>query len=202
MAVKNLKKAIFPAVLCSVSLILLATIPCLSIALQEYATATAGPGIVDLGNINGTTVTLYYYDEATGGKGNIVPIPDNPQVVVSDPNIAAPGSYTFTRVPAGKYYIEANNSGNKYFAIVEVTSGTSTANIAIPTWKKVNESAVPRATPVVSPTEFPTNVTSNVSTNDAQATTPATCMSPGMTVYAALISILSTVLILAKKYGQ
>lgn len=106
----------------------------------------------DLGNVSGAIVTLYYYDESTGGKGDIVPLPDNPQFVNADPDMAAPGMFTFTRVPAGKYYLEANNSGRIFFAIADVYQGTTTANIHIPGgWQQVNATPVPTATPTVSP---------------------------------------------------
>ena len=80
-------------------------------------TATAQPSQVDLGDVKGTIVTLYYYNFETGGKGAIVPLPDNqnPQPVEWDYTKAAPGTFTFYKVPSGIYYIEAVHGNHSVF---------------------------------------------------------------------------------------
>jgi hypothetical protein len=115
-----------------------------------------GPSLPQYGNVTGAIVTLYYYNESTGGKGDMVIIEGNPQVVNADPGMAAPGMFTFTRVPAGRYYLEADNNGSRYFAIVDVEYGTSTANIHIPGWSRINGTATPDVTLSPSPTPVST----------------------------------------------
>jgi hypothetical protein len=132
--------------------------------------AQANISQAELGDISGAWVTLYYYNASTGVKGDIVPIADNPQQVSSDPSVSPMGAYTFTRVPAGTYYVEAVNNGNAYFAIVTVSHGTETANVAIPTWKKVD--TTPSATAIVSPTPVPTIAPTPLPTS-LPASTPA-----------------------------
>ncbi|CAJ35435.1 hypothetical protein [Methanocella arvoryzae] len=152
------------------------------------------PAQVNLGNISGAVVTLYYYDEAAGGKGEMVELPDNPQYVQWDEQAAAPGTYTFTRVPEGKYYIEAVHNNNSWFAIATVDKGTTTANVAIPprNWTDTPTIA-PSATAAVTP--LPT-ATPSATATPASPPTPA----PGMGIEAALAGIgLISVYLLRKK---
>ncbi len=146
---------------------------------------------VDLGNVNGTVVTLYYYNFETEGKGAIVPLPDdqNPQPVEWDYTKAAPGTYTFYKVPFGIYYLEAVHGNNSYFAIVNVTAGTATANVAIPPnatdWKPV---ATPSPTLIPTPAASPSPVPSSSSTP-----------SPGMTSFCALAGLTLVTLYVIKR---
>jgi hypothetical protein len=144
---------------------------------------SAQPSQVDLGDITGAAVTLYYYDPATGGKGAMVPLPDgqNPQEVQWDYTKAAPGTYTFYKVPQGTYYVEAVHGNHTWFALVTVDVGTSTANVAIPPYNDSGffASPSPRATPAVTPTAIATETPS-------PTPTPRTTPSPGMTTLCAL----------------
>ncbi|OPY26009.1 MAG: hypothetical protein A4E28_02723 [Methanocella sp. PtaU1.Bin125] len=166
-----------------------------AVAPLQAQTPTPLPGEVDLGNAKGTIMTLYYYDFATGGKGDIVPLPDNqnPQEVQWDYNKAAPGTYTFYKVPFGIYYLEAVHGNNSFFAIVNVTEGTATANVAIPPnatdWKPV-------ATPTPQPTPAPTAWTS-----PTPLPTSLPTPSPGMTSLCALagLTIVAVYVVTKKK---
>jgi hypothetical protein len=138
--------------------------------------ATPQPSQINPGDIKGAVVTLYYYDPVTGGKGAIVPLPDgqNPQEVIWDETKAAPGTYTFYKVPQGNYYVEA------------VDQGTSTANVAIPPYNDTGFLAIPspQATPSTSPTAIPPK-----SASPTPAPTPQVTPSPGMTTLAALTGL-------------
>ena len=150
-------------------------------------TSTAQPSQVDLGNVKGTIVTLYYYNFETGGKGAIVPLPEdqNPQEVQWDYTKAAPGTFTFYKVPSGIYYIEAVHGNHSYFAIANVTAGTTTANVAIPPegtglqWQPVEDISA-TATPSPGPTASPSPVPS---------ATPLPTPSPGMTTISAIAGL-------------
>ncbi|MCD1293978.1 hypothetical protein CUJ83_03075 [Methanocella sp. CWC-04] len=197
MSLKNMQNGIIP--LSITALMIAVTVFASSISLaQDVSASPVLPEQVRLGDITGTVVTLYYYDEETGGKGNIVPLPDNPQVVTADPAKAAPGTYTFTRVPVGKYYIEAVNDGNVYFAIMELKEGqgTGTANIAIPNWQRISGTSddtdsvpetIPSPTSIISPTP---------SQMPASATKAST---PGMTGAMAFMAIMMSLCIIALK---
>jgi Flp pilus assembly protein CpaB len=121
--------------------------------------ATAQPSQVDLGNVRGAIVTLYYYDPLTGGKGAIVPLPggQNPQEVIWNETMAAPGTYTFYKVPQGNYYVEAVHGNHTWFALVTVDQGTSTANVAIPSYNDSGFIATPspQSTPSTTPPAIP-----------------------------------------------
>jgi hypothetical protein len=166
-------------------LLLLFTFSCAAVASAQSANATE-PSQVQLGDIKGAVVTLYYYDFATGGKGAMVPLPDNPQNVQWDYTKAAPGTYTYTHVPEGIYYLEAVHNNHSWFAIVTVNStlGTSTANVAIPPYNDSGffPSPSPTAAPAVAPTETP--VVSPEPTPMPHATP-----SPGMTTLCALTGL-------------
>jgi hypothetical protein len=153
---------------------------------SAWPTQAAQPSQVDLGDINGTIVTLYYFDSATGGKGAIVPLPDdqNPQAVQWDDTKAAPGTYTFYKVPQGTYYVEAVHGDHIWFALVTVDQGTSTANVAIPPYNDSGFLATPSplATTSATPTAFPPETPS-------PTPGPRVTTSPGMTTLAALTGL-------------
>jgi len=135
-----------------------------------------------LSYIGNATVTLYYYDEANGTKGGIVPMPDNPQYVNFDPAIAAPGMYTFSHVPAGQwYYLEAEHEGKKWYTIfyMQEGMGTKTANIHIPPFTPIS---------AISPTPEAT-------TGPMQTPTPAPKPSPGTGITAAIMGITIAILL-------
>lgn len=165
-------------------------------ALSQTASSWPTPVPADLGNISGAVVTLYYYDSATGEKGEIVKMPDNPQYVQWDEQAAAPGTYTFARVPEGTYYIEAVHGNNSWFAIATVNRGTTTANVAIPpkNWTQ-DPTAVPSATTVVTPSTSTAPPPATVTPEPSPTSTPA----PGMEAAAALAGIAIISLYLARK---
>lgn len=155
-------------------------------AYAQTVSPAPAPAQVNLGNISGAVVTLYYYDEATGGKGEIVKMLDNPQHVQWDEQAAAPGTYTFTRVPEGTYYVEAVHNNNSWFAITTVYRGTTTANVAIPPTNWTMEpTVVPSATPVITPVPTVIPATATPVPQAVQPSTPA----PGMEAVAALAGI-------------
>jgi hypothetical protein len=155
-------------------------------AVSAQTTVTAQPSQVGPGDVRGAVVTLYYYDQATGGKGDIVPLPDgqNPQEVEWDYTKAAPGTYTFYKVPQGIYYVEAVHGNHTWFAIVTVDQGTSTANVAIPPYNDSGFFATssPTATPSAPPAIIPAETAS-------PTPAPLTSPSPGMSTLCALAGL-------------
>jgi hypothetical protein len=166
-----------------------------AVASLQAQTPTPLPGEVDPGNAKGTIMTLYYYDFETEGKGVIVPLPDNqnPQEVQWDYTKAAPGTFMFYKVPFGIYYLEAVHGNNSFFAIVNVTEGTATANVAIPPnatdWKPV-------ATPTPQSTPVPT---ASSSSSPSPLPTSLPTPSPGMTSFCALAGLLIVTLYVVTK---
>jgi hypothetical protein len=148
--------------------------------------ASLQPSQVEPGGVTGAIVTLYYYDSATGGKGALVPLPDgqNPQEVEWDSTKAAPGTYTFYKVPQGTYYVEAVHGNHTWFAIAMVDQGTSTANVAIPPYNDSGFFATP--SPPATPSTMPA-ATSAETTSPTPA--PRTTPSPGMTTLCALTGL-------------
>ena len=154
-----------------------------SVAAQTPVPSPAAP---ELGDVRGTIVTLYYYDFATGGKGAIVPLPDgqNPQEVQWDYTKAAPGTFVFYKVPFGVYYIEAVHGNDSFFAIANVSEGTTTANVAIPPnqselrWQQEHATQTP--TPAA---------TSSPGTTAGPSASPSPSTSPGMTTISALAGL-------------
>jgi hypothetical protein len=160
----------------------------LSIAAVASAqtSATPEPSQINPGDVKGAVVTLYYYDSATGGKGAMVPLPDNqnPQEVQWDYTKAAPGTYTFYKVPQGTYYVEAVHGNHTWFALVTVDQGTSTANVAIPEYNDSGFFATP--SPTATSSTMPTPILPDTtSPTPAPRTTP----SPGMTTLCALTGL-------------
>jgi len=93
----------------------------------------------------------------------VLGIPDNPQMTVADERKAAIGTYTFTYVPAGVYNLTAEKDNNTYFAMVYLTVGTYTANVAFPDYiytaripPTVTPTPVPSATATPTPAPTPT----------------------------------------------
>lgn len=139
----------------------------LAVILAGFFFLSAVPALAqqqaNLNDIGNATVTLYYYDNVSGTKGDIVPMPDNPQHVNWDPALAAPGMYTFSHVPASLwYYVEADHNGNKWYAIFYMpeNAGTVTRNVAIPPLTALNGTALaatvtPTATLAATPTVTP-----------------------------------------------
>lgn len=180
------------------AILLIMAIPLSAAAQQNNSTdeTLTVPPMAELGNVSNATVTLYYYDQATGEKGAMVPMPDNPQQVAWDASKAAPGMYTFSKVPTDRwYYLEADNNGNKWYAVFYMApgSGTQTANVAIPPFKPLNATITPppTATPTTTPTAVP--ATPTPAPSKAAAT-------PGMTGMVGLVSLMVAALITTKKH--
>lgn len=174
----------------------------LSVVLVGFFMLMALPGTAtqqaNLSEIGNSTATLYYYDMMNETKGAIVPMPDNPQQVNSDPARAAPGMYTFSHVPAGRwYYLEADHNGKKWYAIfyMEENAGTKTANVHIPPLKPVNQTAAtsPSPLPSICPTPGPT-----ISPNPPNPAMPVP--STGMTFTTATLAAAALTLLLIKKH--
>jgi hypothetical protein len=182
--------------------LLMATMIPLSAIAQLNDTAnlsvTALP-MAQLGNVSNATVTLYYYDQATGEKGSMVPMPDNPQQVAWDSSRSAPGMYTFSKVPTDQwYYLEADNNGNKWYAVFYMApgTGTQTANVHIPPFQPQNDSAN-----TISPT--PTIIpmaTANASVNTPMPTISKPEPTPGPTELFSILALMVAVLLLMKKH--
>jgi hypothetical protein len=171
-----------------VSFIFIIGLLSLAAVANAQSSATPEPSQVNPGDIKGAIVTLYYYNPVTGGKGAIVPLPDsqNPQEVIWDSTKAAPGTYTFYRVPQGNYYVEAVHGNHTWFALVTVDQGTSTANVAIPPYNDTGFLATP--SPQASPSALPTAIPSE-SASPTPTPTPLVTPSPGMTTLAALTGL-------------
>ncbi len=189
---------------CSITFfgLIIAMIFTLSAIAQQNDTAnltvTAIP-MAQLGNVSNATVTLYYYDQSTGEKGQIVPMPDNPQQVQWDSSRAAPGMYTFSKVPASQwYYLEANNDGHKWFAVFYMAQGegTHTANVDIPPFQPLNDSIVSiTPAPTIAPTAVP-----NTSVNTPAPTASTPEPTPGPTGIFSIVALIAAVLLFMKKH--
>lgn len=119
-------------------------------------------GVVTDKNQNGVPnakMTLWVWN----GNENvgIIRAPDNPQLT-NDGSTATIGTYTFTYVPAGVYNLTAEKDNHTYFAMVYLTVGTYTANVAFPDYiytaripPTVTPTPVPAVTPVPPPTAKP-----------------------------------------------
>jgi PGF-CTERM protein len=121
--------------------------------------------------------------------------PENPQLTVSRPEVAAIGTYTYYRIPSGIYNVtaeKADAAGNNHmwFAIVNLTVGTATNNVAIP---DLVISAPPTATPVTSPTATATVTVTPV------PPTPTPTPAPGFEMVFALAGLLGVAYLIARK---
>ncbi len=137
-------------------------------------------GMVTDKNKNGVPyakMTLWVWN-GTDNVG-ILRSPDNPQMTVAESTIAAPGTYTFTYVPAGVYNLTAEKDNHTYFAMVYLTVGTYTANVAFPDY--VYTARIP---PTVTPTPVPTATPTSTATP-----TPTPKASPGFEAILVLVGI-------------
>jgi hypothetical protein len=96
-------------------------------------------------------VTLY--DE----YGNFAPVPNNPQQSSSGIGNNA-GIYTFFDVPYGIYNVTAEKGGIVFFAIVDVSGGTATANIVLPEYVETEPAYQPEPVPSPLPRPYYTYV--------------------------------------------
>lgn len=119
------------------------------------------------------TVTLSYADDNVA-----VDVPNNPQFTTNYSS-AIPGMYTFINVPYGRYNVTAEKDGYSFYATINVTSGTATANVVIP-----ENITVAMATSTPQPyTRYYTYVPVKVTSAPPQATTTR---SPGFDMIASL----------------
>lgn len=91
-------------------------------------------GVVTDKNQNGVPyakMTLWHWNGEGRPNEAMLHAPDNPQLT-NDGRTAAIGTYTYTYVPAGLYNLTAEKDGHEYFALVNMTVGTYTANVAFP----------------------------------------------------------------------
>jgi PGF-CTERM protein len=173
-------------------------------------------GMVTDMNKNGVpnaTVTLYYttqnasgvfndYTRGNNGVGNapgnngLVRTPENPQKTVQRAEVAAIGTYTYFRIPSGIYNVtaeKADASGNNrmWFAIVNLTIGTATNNIAIPSLV-INVPTTPSVTPIITaiPSATPTPTPSP---------SPTATPTPGFEVVFALAGLLGVACLTPRK---
>ncbi|OPY28431.1 MAG: hypothetical protein A4E28_01555 [Methanocella sp. PtaU1.Bin125] len=105
-------------------------------------------------------MTLWHWNGEGRPNEVMLRAPDNPQLT-NDGSTAAIGTYTFTYVPAGLYNLTAEKEGNVYFALVNVTAGTYTANVAFPDYVFTvpvtpTPSPGPAGTPSPGPSASPT----------------------------------------------
>ncbi|MCD1296132.1 PGF-CTERM sorting domain-containing protein [Methanocella sp. CWC-04] len=147
-------------------------------------------GMVTDKNRNGVpnaNVTLWYWN-GTANNG-IVKVPENPQLS-NDGRTAAIGTYTYERIPWGTYNVTAEKDGHIYFAMVNLTKGTYTANVAIPDYVYVAP-VTPTPTPVVTATATATPV--------PPTPTPTPTPTPGFETVFALAGLLGVAYLIARK---
>lgn len=102
-------------------------------------------------------MTLWVWN-GTANAG-IARVPDNPQLT-NDGSTAAVGTYTFAYVPEGTYNLTAEKDNHTYFAMVYITAGTYTANVAFPDYiytPRILPGATPTPVPDVTPAPTPTS---------------------------------------------
>ncbi|HEY3422099.1 MAG TPA: carboxypeptidase-like regulatory domain-containing protein, partial [Methanocellaceae archaeon] len=112
-------------------------------------------------------------------------VPNNPQQT-SNFSSSLPGTYTFTDVPYGTYYVLAQKDGYSFFTTIEVKAGTATANIVIPEYV-----APATATPQPARQRY-TYVPVKIAPAPAQATTSR---SPGFDLILAFLALTMSIMI-------
>jgi hypothetical protein len=127
---------------------------------------------------------------AWNGTGNVgvLGIPDNPQLT-NEGRTATIGTYTFTYVPAGVYNLTAEKDNQTYFAMVYLTVGTYTANVAFPDY--IYTAYIP---PTVTPTPGP-------SATPTPTPTPTPAPSPGFEFLGAVAAI-GFIVLAVKNHGH
>ncbi|HMK46719.1 MAG TPA: PGF-CTERM sorting domain-containing protein [Methanocella sp.] len=140
------------------------------------------------------------YANGTWEKQSLVKSPENPQYTVSRPEIAAIGTYTYYRIPAGIYNVTAtvNDSvGNQHiwFAIVNLTEGTATNNIALPDY--VTQVATATATASATTGTEPSGAASTASPSGGAKASPTA--SPGFETVFALAGLLGVAYLITRK---
>jgi hypothetical protein len=142
-------------------------------------------GMVTSGNnaaVPDATVTLTSVENGSA----VGFVPNNPQQT-SNISSSLPGTYTFTDVPYGTYYVIAQKDGYSYFTTIEVKAGTATANIVIPEYV-----APATATPQPARQRY-TYVPVKIAPASAQATVSR---SPGFDLMMAFLALAAGIMIL------
>ena len=158
-------------------------------------------GMVTDKNKNGVpNATVKLWRTTTNDSGiwstTLYPSYENPQQTVSRPEIAAIGTYTYYRIPSGIYNVTAEKtdaSGNNHvwFAIVNLTVGTATNNVAIP--DLVISTPPVTGTPTVTVTAAPSTPT------PTPTPTPTSTPTPGFEMVFALAGLLGVAYLIARK---
>jgi hypothetical protein len=136
-------------------------------------------GVVTDKNKNGVPyakVTLWRWSES--GNQTMLVTGDNPQLT-NDGSTAAIGTYTFVYVPQGIYNVTAEKDGHVYYAIVYMTVGTYTANIAFPDYVYLAPITPTPAAPTATP----------AAASPTPAATPAPTPAPGALAALAMIGL-------------
>jgi PGF-CTERM protein len=116
-------------------------------------------------------------------------VAENPQDA-NDGRTAAVGMYTYEKVPWGLYNVTAEKDGHIYFAFVNLTEGTYTANVAIPDFVYNPPPPVATPTPTPGPTVAPTV---------APTPTPTPKPTPGFELVFALAGLLGVAYLVSRK---
>ena len=135
-------------------------------------------------------VTLY--DE----YGNLAPVPENPQQSSSGIGNNA-GVYTFFDVPYGIYNVTAEKGGILFFAIVDVSGGTATANIVLPEYVETEPAYQPDLGPSPLSRPYFTYVPIKVGKT---AVPPRT--EEGLPVGLAVVGGIGALLLYGRRYGD
>ncbi len=107
----------------------------------------ASPGSHAVPNAN-----VGLYDE----NDNLVDIPDNPQLSSNGTGNNG-GVYMFYDVPYGYYTVKAEKGGVEFFAVVNLTAGTATANVVLPEYVETEpayQEPLPPEVPTPAPKPF------------------------------------------------
>ena len=182
------------------------------ITVVNNLTATCQVQVVGWGTISGmvtdknkngvpnATVKLWRTTSNDTGvwSTTLYPSPENPQQTVSNPNVAAIGTYTYYRIPSGIYNVtaekaDASGTNHIWFAIVNLTVGTATNNVAIPDLV-VSPPSTPTPT-AATPTTSPVTVTPTPSPTPTPTPTPT----PGFETVFALAGLLGVAYLIARK---
>lgn len=92
------------------------------------------------------------YDE----NDNLVDIPDNPQLSSNGTGNNG-GVYMFYGVPYGYYTVKAEKGGVEFFAVVNLSAGTATANVVLPEYVETElayKEPLPPEVPTPAPKPF------------------------------------------------
>jgi hypothetical protein len=84
---------------------------------------------------------------------NLAAVPDNPQLSSNGTGNNG-GVYMFYDVPYGHYIVKAEKGGVEFFAVVNLSSGTATANVVLPEYVET-EPAYQEPGPPAVPTPAP-----------------------------------------------